>query len=103
MRAAYATCLLADGTSNLTKMLGAEDGFNAFCECLYNGLSFDVDRVSEAVLNRVGLAGKMPKVRAEAGLMFVRLSEDFFAFASDTFLRALVAAAAIQPRINKGT
>lgn len=94
MRAAYATCLLADGTSNLMKMLGTEDGFLAFCECLYNGLSFDVDRVSEGVLNRVGLPGKMPQVRAEPGLMFVRLPEDFFAFASETFLRALIAAAA---------
>jgi hypothetical protein len=89
IRAAYAVCLLPDGTDNIKRMLSAGTAaFPAFCECLYNTAPFHMQPVAEAVVDRTKRTGYTFQHKDTA--THVTTTEDFYSMATDDFLRTLV-------------
>lgn len=89
MRAAYATCLIPDGTTQLQRMLRSGDAaFGAFRECLYNNALFDMQSVAEGVIERTARKGYT--VNEEGDVIRAGVSERFFSVAKDGFLEVLI-------------
>ena len=88
VRAAYATCLIPDGTAQLQKMLrSGTAAFEAFCECLYNNAPFEMDPVASGVVERTARRGY--SIKEQQGAVYVSVTDDFFSVAKDDFLRVL--------------
>ena len=88
MRAAYATCLIPDGTAQLQKMLRSGNAaFEPFCECLYNNAPFEMEPVAAGVVERTARRGY--SIKEQQGATHVSVTEDFFSVAKEEFLRVL--------------
>jgi hypothetical protein len=87
-RAAYATCLVPDGTTQLQKMLrSGTAAFVPFFECLYNNALFEMEPVAAGVVERTARRGY--SLKEEQPGTNVSVTEDFFSVAKDDFLRVL--------------
>jgi hypothetical protein len=89
-RSAYAACLVPDATNHIVDMVRAPGGYSAFRECLYNGASFNMLTVAESVIDRVSRG--TCELTVDPKSVIAGIPEDFFALASDEFLRVLVEA-----------
>lgn len=88
-RAAYATCLLADSTQNLCRMLSESSDIAPFAECLYNQAPFHTGNVALAALKRMERGGRS-KIGYSGGCVSAKTDEDFYEFASEELLLEIV-------------
>ena len=89
LRAAYATCLLPDGTFNIRRMLDEPEVPQAFYECLYNQAAFDTLVIAGAVADFVERTGRFVRAHEPAGIC-AHLNDDFYELCTQEFLERLL-------------
>lgn len=92
-RAAYAACLTGDATRAMVKALQRSPDISAFIECLANRAPFDVQRVAEAVVEHFQHKESSGSIEW-SDVVLIKTPKDFFGFASDDFLYAILQLAA---------
>jgi hypothetical protein len=88
-RAAYAACLVPDATTSLVEALNKDPGILAVVECLYNNAAFDPGIVAVAVEDHFKKFGGY-SLKSETNMLVAETSQDFFAFAKDELINAIL-------------
>jgi len=90
-RSAYAACLVPDASKHLVMALEFSPDIGPFVECLHNGAVFDTGEVAVAVVEHFARHETF-STRQEGQLTTFQTNQDFFRYASDTFVVSLTVA-----------
>ncbi|HEY1757748.1 MAG TPA: NACHT domain-containing protein [Bryobacteraceae bacterium] len=90
MRAAYAACMVHDGTLSMHNALVNSESIEAFRECLANGARFDPDMAANAVFIHFDRYRRAYTYTPSTGTIRASTRSDFFDLADDTFLDSIV-------------